>query len=190
MKYVFITVFALVGFACNNKKKEDKDPSQYFPIRSYLQSQVKNLDTAAYSFIKIETANGKADTSLLKRNELKQYTRDFTDIPDLRNPDEGRNYNETKSFDSLMGRVFMTYSAANDDVEVTRQEITVLPTLTGSDEVKTVYIEKLISGKKGTIDKKLLWEVGYFFSITTITQKGNSDQVHKLKVLFKRNNPN
>lgn len=182
--------FALVGFSCNNKKKNNVDTSQYFPIRSYLQSQVKTLDTASYSFIRIETFNGSSDTSILEREELKQYTWEFTDIPDLRNPEEGSDYNETKSFDSLMGRVFMSYTAKKDDAEVTRQEITVLPALTGSDEIKTVYIEKLNSEKESTIDKKLFWEIGNFFSITTITQKGNSDQVHKLKVFFKRNNAN
>lgn len=191
MKYAITSIFfGLVLFACTSKKKKDKDTSQYFPVRSYVQSQVKGLDTASYSFIKIEAFNGKSDTTLLGKEELKQYTKEFTDIPDLTDADEGNKYNETKSFDSLMGRVFMSYTATEDDMEVTRQEITVLPTLTGSDEVKTIYIEKLIPSKDGTIEKKMLWETGYFFTITTITSKGNSDQVHKLKVLFKKNDLN
>lgn len=180
----------LVVAACKNKKKEKKETSQYFPIRSYLQSQVKTLDTASYDFIKIETANGKSDTSVLKKDELRMYTLDFLDIPDLRNAEEAKHYYETKSYDSLMGRVFMSYTSEEDDMEVTKQEITVLPTLTGSDEVKTVYIEKLISETNTTIDKKMLWEIGNFFTITTITQKNNSDQVHKLKVLYKKTSPN
>ena len=191
MKYAITSIFfALALFACTSKKRKDKDSSQYFPVRSYVQSQVKSLDTASYSFIKIEAFNGKSDTTLLGKEELKQYTKEFTDIPDLTDADEGNKYNETKSFDSLMGRVFMSYTATEDDMEVTRQEITVLPTLTGSDEVKTIYVEKLIPSKDGTIEKKMLWETGYFFTITTITSKGNSDQVHKLKVLFKKNDLN
>jgi hypothetical protein len=168
MKYVSIGFFlTLLCFACNDQKKETRDNSQYFPIRSFLQSQVKSLDTASYTFIKIETINGKSDTSVVTKEELKKYTQEFTDIPDLRSSDEGSHYSETKSFDSLMGRVFMSYTSEDEDLEVVKQEITVLPTLTGSDEVKTIYIEKLVPTKDGTIDK-----------------------VHKLKVVFQKNSSN
>ena len=183
--YGLLTV--IVFCTCTSKKKPLKDTSQYFPVKSYLQSLSKSLDTAAYSFTKIVTVNGRSDTTPSSLEEAKKYINEFVSIPDIKDPENGSKYDEVKNFDSLIGRAYISYVAEDQDVEVIRQEITVIPTLSGSDQVKTVYLEKLKTEKNDTEEKKMLWELGHFFSITTITQKAGKEEIHKLKIVFNKN---
>ena len=174
--------------SCSNndkkKEKENVDTSRYFPILSYLQSQVKELDTSMYRFIKIETINGISDTMDISREDVRKYAKDFLEIPDIKDPEYGSDYEELTNFDSLLGRVFMSYTAYDKDVEVVKQDVTILPRFgDGEDEVKTIYIEKTESDDGTTIEKKMLWEMKKYFNITTITQKENApEKIRNLKI--------
>lgn len=185
-KWLFVSAIVTLMLSCSTKKKETEkvDTSQYFPILSYLKSQVKALDTSMYRFIKIETADGKTDTSDISREDVRKYANDFLEIPDITDSDYGSDYSALTSYDSLMGRVFMSYTAYDKDVEVVKQDVTILPRFgDGADEVKTVYIEKIKSDDDKTIEKKMLWEMKKYFNIITITQKENApEKIHSLKI--------
>lgn len=179
-------IFILI-IACNNKKKEIKDTSSYFPVRSFLQNQVSELDSSLFRFIKIETKNGIADTNDISREEATRYAGEFLAIPDITNPELGSDYTEMSNYDSAMGRVIMSYTAYDKkDVEVVKQDVTVLPGFGAvEDEVKTIYIEKISSDNDIITEKKMLWNMDRFFHIRTIKQDKNSpEQVHDIKIVW------
>jgi hypothetical protein len=172
-------------FSCHHKKKEKQDTSQYIPILSYLQSQLRGIDTTLNSVLKVEITDNKWDTVYIRREEVRNYAKDFLDIPDLTNPEAGGIYKEVQQYDSLIGRVYFSYTTDDEEAQVTKQEITIMPTFGGKDEVKTIYIEKNISQGDSTIEKKMLWEIDKFFNITTITQKKDEpEKIHKLRVIW------
>ena len=178
-------IILCLAISCNNKKEETKDTSGYFPVRSFLQGQIKALDTSMYRFICIETVNGVSDTADINREAVTRYAKDFIDIPDITDPENGSDYSEMSSYDSLMGRVLMSYTAYDkEDIEVVKQDVTVVPGFGAMpDEVKTVYIEKIVSDDDTVTEKKMLWEMDRFFHIRTIKQtKNNAEQVHDLKI--------
>ena len=180
----YLIVFILI-LACNNRKKEIKDTSGYFPVRSFLQSQVSELDSSLYRFIKIETKNGVSDTTDITRDEATRFASEFLEIPDITNPQLGSDYSEMSSFDSIMDRVIMSYTAYDKkDIEVVKQDVTVLPSFgNGEDEVKTIYLEKIKSDEDSMTEKKMLWEIDRYFQIRTISQhKDLPEQIHDLRI--------
>jgi len=184
-RLVFVIVMALLISACGGKKKVKKDTSNYFPIRSFLQSQVKQIDTTLNRITMIETANGRSDTSIIDRGKATVMAREFIDIPDLKDPKVGQDYTESNVYDSVLGMVSITYLADDDDLEITRQEMHVVPTFSENDQPKSFYLEKYSSKGKETIEKKLIWEVNRYFQIRTIVHvKNEPDSVHDVQVFW------
>lgn len=186
MRILYCILFLFL-LACNNKKKDQKDTSNYFPVKSFMQSQIKELDTSMYRFIRVDNRNGQADTSDISREDAVKLASEFSDIPNLRDADEGQDYAAMTTYDSLTNRVIMSYTAfESEDAEVIKQDVTIMPLFgAGEDEVKTIYIEK-ISEDDGTItEKKLLWETRKFFQIRTITRKPDAtEKIEDVKIIW------
>ncbi len=180
-------LFFIVAFctACKQKKKpeSDVDNTQFFPVVSYLQSQVKDVDTSLYFITKIETANNRSDTLVISREDFRKYAKDFLELPDITDKKWKGDYTEITQYDSSMGRALFFYTAVDEDAELKRQDVTIMPTFGGNDEVKTIYVHLIKDGKDSTVEKKMFWEVDKHFSIVTIVQKENApEQIKKLQV--------
>ena len=180
-KWIFGLLLLGTMAGCKNKVKE-KDTSSYFPILSYLQGQAKQLDSTLNRITKIEIyADGRSDTSIISRDDIRKYSNQFLDIPNVKDSTDGISYMESRSFDTTMGLVFMSYMAEDLEKEVRKQEITILPSFGGEDLVKTIYVEKSEDG--GAVEKKMLWEVDDHFMIRSITQEKNgTERVHTVKI--------
>ncbi len=180
--FAFVTLVACLSIGCQQKKKEKKDTSKYFPVLSYLQSQVKHLDTSLFRFSKIETG---LDTVIINRSEIRKYAKDFLEVPDITKSEYGSDYRETNMYDSSLGMVVMSYLADDEDLDYPRQEVQVIPSFGGNDQVKTIYIEKVEEEGKTTIEKKMIWEVNQYFQVRTITHKPNEpEKIHDLKIIW------
>lgn len=156
MKRWLCYLFFIGLVSCSSKKKEEKDTSKYFPVLSPLQSQLKHLDTSMYSFIKIETEDGRSDTTYLRREEVRQYAKEFLNIPDVTQRKWGSDYIESTGYDTLLGRAFKNYTSDNEDQTTVKQQVFIMPTFGGNDEVKTVYIEKLINDDDSSVEKNCI----------------------------------
>ena len=185
MKYLASAFFLLLIFFSCKSKGPEKDTSGYFPILSYLQSQVKQLDTSLYRFTLVKTAANRSDSQIISREDIRKYANDFLNIPDIKKPKIGARYDDANIYDSLLGIVILTYLANDEDQEVVRQEVHVVPTFDGNDKVKSIYIDKTFEEGDGITEKKMIWEVGKFFSIRTIIHKDDeAQQIRDLKVIW------
>jgi len=178
-------LMAIFCFACKGKKKpeSDVDNTKFFPVVSFFQSQVKDVDTSLYFITKIETVNNSSDTTVIPREEFRKYAKDFLELPDITDKKWKGDYAETTQYDTAMGRALLFYNAIDEDAELKRQDVTIMPTFGGNDEVKTIYVHLIKDEKDSTVEKKMYWEVGKYFSIVTIVQKEKEqEQVKKLQV--------
>lgn len=187
-KWLFGFLLLALCASCKSKKKKetDADNAKFFPVLSFLQSQVKEMDTSLYTITKIETINGKTDTTFIPREEFRKYAKDFLEIPDITEKKWKGDYNEATDYDTTIGRAVFIYSATDPELELQQQHVTILPTFGGNDEVKTIFLHKIINDDDSTVEKKMYWEVKNYFIITTIVQKeDNPEQVRKLQVYWK-----
>ncbi|HEU4472754.1 MAG TPA: hypothetical protein VFR58_16785 [Flavisolibacter sp.] len=183
----FISLFLVLLLSCSSKKKKTpKDSAHYFPVLPFLMSQAQQIDSAMYGFILIRTQGNRRDTMDISREDARRYANDFISIPDLRDSKHGSDYAELSTFDSVVGKVLISYTAEEQGLELNRQDVTIVPGFGQEDRIETVYLEKIIEDDDSTVEKKMLWETGKYFQIRTIVQKKNTpDRVENLKVAWK-----
>jgi hypothetical protein len=166
--WLILTLCPAFYFSCKGKQKND-----FLPVSSFIQSQVKHVDTALYSIIKAEKTGTDStwDTSYVKREDFRKLASDFLDIPDLTNYSLGKKYKEEKIYDDQMNRVIIAYTPVKDNLEIIREELVVGPGDTAFDKIRSIIIEKIEDYKDSSIHQHLLWQTDEKFQVVTIIEK-------------------
>jgi hypothetical protein len=172
--------------ACKNKKQKDTSDTQFFPVVSFLKGQAKHIDTSLYRIVKIETVDSSSTTTYIKREEFRDYAKDFLELPDISSDKWKGDYEETRMFDDALNNVILTYTTTDEDNEVRREDVMLEPTnASGNSEVKTVIINKIKSGGDSTVEKNMVWYVNKRFTVITKIQKANQpEKIRKLEVIW------
>ena len=171
-------------YSCKSKKNEEEQPANYFPVLSFLKSQVMNVDTSFYRIVKVQKENGLIDTALIKREEFKKFASDFITIPDISSEDLKDEYTETKLYDEAINRFILSYTPKEADAEIQRQDITISPS-GDSSKVETIYIDWLIDKGDSIVQKKMFWQMDKSFQvITSISKPGQPERLKTIQVLW------
>jgi hypothetical protein len=178
--FYFSLIGALLILSCKNQKPKQQDESNFFPVLSFIKSQVAHVDTSVYRIIKVVKTDSTFDTTYLKREEFREAAKDFLSIPDISSEELKDDYTETKLFIQDLGQVALSYMPKKPDKEITRQEVMIKPDGDG-DKVQSIFINRISNSKKGSIHKILFWEVDKQFKIVTLTQL--PDQPEKTKTV-------
>jgi hypothetical protein len=181
-KWLTLLLIPLLGSCMDESSEEPKEA--FFPVRSYLQSQVAHIDSSIYRIIKITTVGGKKDTSFVRREEFKAYAKDFLDIPDIAHKKWRDDYKESEIYDEEMQTAVLNYMPVDEDGEIRRQDVFITPDRTG-DKVKTIYIERQLEEANKPVRKLLTWEVDRRFRIVSIKAQGTKEEkIETLEVLW------
>lgn len=178
----FILVFLMI--ACKSKKKEKPESERFFPVLSFIKSQVAHVDTGLYSIRKIVPVDStRSDTIYFPREQFRQLASEFLSIPDLADPKFEDRFLEVKQFDETMKRVIITYTPVNPEKEeITRQEVLILPDPTG-DKVTSIIIDYSVSNRDSSVQKRMLWQVDKSFQVAATRQlagKPETNSVYKV----------
>jgi hypothetical protein len=183
-KLLLLFFGALLVFAgCKEKETEKKEG--FFPVLSFIQSQVADIDTSLYSIKKIIIYDSAhADTSWVKREEFRGLARDFLELPDLNSKKLSKLYTEEKQFDENLNRFYLFYKPVHaEKAEIQNQQVIIKPDIATGDKVLSIIVEKGISNKDSSVQKTMLWQVDKSFQVTTMTQKpGQPETIHTMKI--------
>jgi hypothetical protein len=172
--------------ACKQKKQEDKSES-FFPVLSFLKSQVAHVDTSFYTIKKINYIDSAhTDTVYVKREEFRGLAKDFLDLPDLSDKKFKKIYTEEKLYDASLNRVILTYKPLDPDKqEIQKQEVLITPDEAAGDQVRSFIIDRIMVSKDSSVQKRMLWQADQSFQVTTISQKpGQPERIYTLKVTW------
>lgn len=172
--YVFCVLILLL-LSCKNKKKDSEEDGSFFPVISFLKSQVAHVDTSVYRIIKITKKDNLSDTSFLKREEFKDAAKDFLNLPDISSDRLREDYKETKLYDQDLEQVVLNYMPTDPNEEITRQEILIKPDPNG-DKVQSIFVNQSIPGDDSTVTKILFWEVDKKFRVVKTIQKSKAPE--------------
>ena len=104
---VFIAFVILSITSCVGKENQDKEP--FFPVLSYLKSQVADIDTSLYSIRKLIFVDSvRTDTVYIHRENFKEEAKDFLSVPDISSASYRNRYVEEKLIDETLDRVLLT----------------------------------------------------------------------------------
>lgn len=189
MKKLPIALIAFMVFnSCSEKKRngEGTDHTKFFPVLSFIQSQVAHVDTSLYPILKIVTSGMESDTTYIPREEFRKEAEEFLSIPDLTEKKHGKNYREEKMFDETLGRVILAYVPEKDNVDLLRQEVIIVPTYGNQDHVKSIILEKRVKAKDGITIKRLLWQVDESFQVVSILEGLSPEKVDTKEIIWNR----
>lgn len=175
---------ALLLSSCGEEKNSKSE--KFFPVLSYIQSQVAHVDTSLYSIRKIIfISDTLTDTIHIPREAFRNEARDFLNIPDLMESKFQKRFTETKDFDETINRVMLTYLPVNPDKEeILRQEVLIAPDPSG-DRITSIFIDKMVVTKDSSVQKKMIWLTDKSFQVTTIKQvKEQPETTSTFKVLW------
>lgn len=177
-----LIISLIVILSCKNKV-EEKD--KYFPVISFLNSQVAHVDTSVYAIKKITIQDSISDTVFVPREEFRQLAKDFLDAPEISNKQLRDKYTESEYYDDMLKKVIITYSPTEKDLELQRQEVHISPNTGDGDKISTIILNRYHANKDSTVQKRMLWQVDERFQIVTTIQKpGVTEQTTTLKVIW------
>jgi len=177
-------VICFVLTACGSSEKDDRE--SFFPVLSFLQSQVADVDTTLNSIREyVYTDSSKIDTLFVHREQFRQLAEDFLSIPDLSKPEYKKRYREDKQFDETLNRALFTYTPVAPEKElIQKQEVLIRPDA-GGDKITSIIINSVKNTKDSAVQKRMLWQVDRSFQIITIKQlQGQPEITTTVKVVW------
>ena len=178
---VSVILFVTCLAACKSKDKQTKEA--FFPILSFIKSQVAHIDTSLYQITKLTSIDSTWDTAYIRREDFRKYAGDFLQLPDLSDKKFAGKYDESKFFDASLNRAIITYTPKDKEQEIQREEVMIEPNSETGDKVKNIIVDKLINSKESSITKRMLWNVDESFQVTTIIQQqGREDSTSTIKI--------
>lgn len=178
---VSVILFVTCLAACKSKDKQTKEA--FFPILSFIKSQVAHIDTSLYQITKLTSIDSTWDTAYIRREDFRKYAGDFLQLPDLSDKEFAGKYDESKFFDASLNRAIITYTPKDKEQEIQREEVMIEPNSETGDKVKNIIVDKLINSKESSITKRMLWNVDESFQVTTIIQQqGREDSTSTIKI--------
>lgn len=182
-----ITCLLILVVSCKQKQTEQKE--DFFPVLSFLKSQVADIDTSLYSIRKYVIIDSlDTDTIYVPREKFREIATDFLTIPDLSEPKYKDRYQEEKMFDETLNSVLLTYTPLDPDKEqVQRQEVLIKPDPSG-DKITNIIINLSVDTKDSSIHKRMLWKVDQGFQVITTRQlAGQPETITTEKVIWGEN---
>ena len=177
LSIAFLLSLSFLGCKSKEAKKREVPAADFFPVKDYINGQVAKLDTSAYSFLKIETTDGRSDTTTIKNNEVRQYAKDFLDLPDISSKEIKDDYEINHLYDEELEAFAFTFTT-KEDHPVKSEHVVVdpMPNAEGKNDIKSIFVDMWQNREKANIRKNLFWEANKSFQITTTTepQAGNS----------------
>ena len=182
LKSVPAILVLLLVFSC--KQKDDRE--KFFPVLSFIKSQVADIDTSLYSIRKLVYIDSlRTDTFYIHRENFREEAKDFLSIPDLSALKYRDRYTEEKGFDETMNRVVLTYIPLKPEKEeIQRQEVLIKQDPSG-DKVTNIIINSVVNTKDSAVQKRLLWKIDESFLVVTTKQlAGQPETTSAIKVIW------
>lgn len=179
---IILASVLLLFWDCGKKEKTES----YLPVDSIIKGQINHIDTSLYTIIKVTYIDSaRSDTEYIRREDVRGLANDFLTIPEL----SKKKYTEENIPGPTDGVSTFTYKPVHPDEEELKQiDLIIDPSLeiTGKSQITTIIIEKLLSNKDSSVEKKLLWQMDKSFQVTTIKQlPGQPEMYSSYKVLWK-----
>jgi len=184
LKFVLIALLLSFFIACSENKKEPRE--KFFPVLSFIQSQVADIDTSLYSIRKLVYIDSlRTDTFYIHRENFRAEAKEFLSIPDISSSKYQDRYVEEKQIDEMLNRVLLIYLPLKPErEEIQRQEVLIKPD-PSRDKVTNIIINSIVSTKDSSLQKRLLWNVDESFQVTITKQlQGQPEIITTIKVIW------
>jgi hypothetical protein len=178
----------LVAGACNSKNPDytppvpEKKEVVLIPVTDFIRAQLNAVDSLPYGIFKVDTKDGKKDSSLLTKQDFRKMAEAEFLLPDFNAPASKDKYSEDGIFDSTVLKGSYTYTALDNSLEIRKVIVHVDPAK--GDKITDIYMEK--SGRSGDTSylKRLTWYTDRSFQVVKLMQTGNQELTSVTKIIW------
>jgi|SRR4051812_46574455 hypothetical protein len=180
-KTIFLCSFAALLVACHGKSdKSANGQGAYVSVVSYLNAQARQIDTSLYRITVIQTEDSLSDTTIIARENFRDYAKDFLKLPDIASNSLKDHYTEAVNYDPVLNSQLITYTAKEPEDEVRRETIMMETDENVNSSIKTIIINKIETSKDSTVEKDMTWHVGSRFQVVTKTRKTDQPEIIRM----------
>jgi len=151
------------------------DSTGYFPVTTFLQTQLNELDSLKGTILQIAGSGDKGDSTWITAKELRPLLLPFIeDTIDKYNLQQW--FRENRFNDQSTESITLTYlpviNPLPPSIRLRRWDVYVQP---DNGQLKMVYLNRIISRSSDTLSQQLIWKTGRWAKIIT-KGTGNSSQ--------------
>ncbi|HEX6333184.1 MAG TPA: hypothetical protein VFZ78_03095 [Flavisolibacter sp.] len=186
-RFLIIFLALATGTGCkNDDKRSSEEKGVYFPVQSFIKSQVAHVDTSLYRIQKIYWDGVNSDTTIVRREDFRGLAKDFLDMPDISSDKLKKDYEENTGYDDMTDKMFFSYTTTDKEHEIRKQDVFMgsLPDEKGNNPVETFVIDLVRAKGDSVVEKKMVWDVDKRFSVFRKVTSGNSEKVSRLVVTW------
>ena len=154
--------------ASNVSHPADTVKKNYFPVLSFLKSEIAYVDSFPLRLVEYHIRNGKTDSNFINTQTFNQLANAFL-INDLDSSRFEKRFDETSFLDQSTKLLTFTYSTKDTSYGLRRVDVLAVPG-TEADKVKSIYLEVSSGNADSLVLSKMLWQAGKSFSILQIYQ--------------------
>lgn len=148
-------------------KAGKNDTIHFFEVAQYLKTEIAEVNKTPYYIYKIETTDGKKDSSAINTAVFNQISAQFLH-PDINDKELKKHYTENIFHDQTTNSFTISYTATDKELEI--QNIEVMLQEDG-ETIKRVFIRKFFSYPDSSAIEQLSWKPGQSFQINRLVQK-------------------
>lgn len=151
--------------SASNTQHQEDTLAPYFPVREFLLSEIRYVDSLPVGILQYKVSNGKTDTSYIPLDSFHLAAREFLseslEMPRFRN-----SYVETAFFDQSTGSNTFMYQSNNEQDAIRRIDV-LSKAGAAYDEVTSIFMEKYTSRGDTLLLRKMTWHPRKKLNINT-----------------------
>lgn len=200
MKHIYLIAITLFVISCNNTPSVTpvaspvqpgdsitKKPS-FFPVTSYINGQLHELDSLPVTPLLVITENNKTDSIWIKREQIRSYLQPFT-TPLIDSTNLTAYFTETSFNDRTLNCITFTYDpkvSLPDTLAIRNWTVYIDP---DKGTVVKIYLVKMITNNEKKIMQQLTWKSGKLAIINSVllNPDGTSKLLKEEKVIWDLN---
>jgi hypothetical protein len=160
------------------------EQSHIFPVTSFLKAQLRQLDTLPITPLLIYTANGKLDSTWLKREDLREKALPFLS-PEIDSTTMHSLFSEKSFLDQTVNAYTFSYDPKGklpDSILLVHWDVYMNPQ---TNSIERIYMVKEKNSAGKNVTNQLTWVVNKWFSTRTIIQNQSGEpKVTETKLIW------
>jgi hypothetical protein len=177
MKNLFFIGLLIFAVSCAQDETHDNTDVAFFPIAGNINVELRELDSLPVGINKYTTWNGRTDTAVASREELKAAASELT-TPDISDPAIKKYYKETVFYDKTSDHLTMSYGTESSKPTVKKIEVLIRQE---TGKVRSIFVEKHFGRNDSTVNLRMVWSPGRSLQLTDIASSGGKETVKNVK---------
>ncbi len=178
MKFKSISLLLLTALflSCGDAAEEGsgQENKDFYPVSAHIHAELALIDSLPVAVFLYREEGGRKDTTIVDKQAFRALAESIPQ-PDITQDPLKKSYTESVYMDATLNLVTMSYTPKTESGEIRKIDVYINP---DTEKVKSVYVEKRVTGGDSTVVRKMVWTSGQQLQVTSlISREGREEHV-------------